>query len=714
MRQNLAVFIILLFATLAMLTVGGCSTKKAETVLLDGTWQYHLNDQHPPKDMELMAIPSQWSQQGLQHDGVIWFYRRVKFDEADAEAAGTRLLSFQGVDEKATVYWDGVKIGEHHGYFEPFSFVIEPIAGEHTLAVRVDAPKDKTKDWPLRKQYIKGIFSQQLDNNVQPDNTGGIWGQVRLQAMYAAYISQTRVQTKIIDTNTARIDVQLRLEHKQGDETTSIINYTLRDADGKIVAADTIKSDSLLPKWQIPLSKPRLWWPYELQTQKSSHLYDLEIELEGEDGSDIQHTAVGVRSVKRDADGRFIINGKPIFLRGTQYIPSQYIGSVTAEDIERDIRLMQQANINTMRLTAHIAAPWLYELANKYGMMIWQDFPLYGGYEDSASLTIAAKRQMRAMITLLDKHPAIIAWNAHAAPPWSNNSLQEKHLHAKHWNRNLDAKLKKLLRTEDDTRPSLGAIQEQQNLWQGWYNGKMSQFSTSTSLPLVMAFGAQSLPNKEMLMSLLPAKLLWPLSDIEQEKTGVKNLKAWQKIGFQAKETLQIANVDTGQNLDDFIRNSQDYQARLLQFSIENLRLQKWQPVVGIFQYMFNDPKKRIGFGIVDDLRHPKQAYASLQRAYQPLLPVLSASSHPDFLCLHVINDGKNMQVELYIKHISGDKGSYKPQQITANINANDITEVSCQIPLPDAETSMSVVIKDAAGNELSSNSYTPGTIAGK
>ncbi len=69
-----------------------------------------------------------------------WWYRL----QLDAPAGRYRLI-FHGLDTFATVYLDGVELGEHHNMFRPATFEIALTDQTHTLAVRFDPPLDRIK-----------------------------------------------------------------------------------------------------------------------------------------------------------------------------------------------------------------------------------------------------------------------------------------------------------------------------------------------------------------------------------------------------------------------------------------------------------------------------------------------------------------------------------------------------------------------------------------
>ena len=64
----------------------------------------------------------------------------------------------------------------------------------------------------------------------------------------------------------------------------------------------------------------------------------------------------------------------------------------------------------------------------------------------------------------------------------------------------------------------------------------------------------------------------------------------WSYHNFQHKETFEIAKVAKPQNLEEFITNTQNYQALVTQIAAEAYRRQMYQPVGAIFQFMFVEP----------------------------------------------------------------------------------------------------------------------------
>jgi len=157
----------------------------------------------------------------------------------------------------------------------------------------------------------------------------------------------------------------------------------------------------------IKVEKPELWWPWD---QGKPNLYQLTINVVADNQVlDTKTTTFGFRDVRYDkAKNDWHINGRRMFLRGTNYIATQWLSEMTAERFGQDIALMKAANINIVRVHAHVTSEDYYRLCDEVGLLNWQDFPLQWGYVDYDSFTQNAVRQARDMVNNLFNHPSII------------------------------------------------------------------------------------------------------------------------------------------------------------------------------------------------------------------------------------------------------------------------------------------------------------------
>ena len=109
------------------------------------------------------------------------------------------------------------------------------------------------------------------------------------------------------------------------------------------------------------------------------------------------------------------VNGERLFVMGSNQGPSRMqLGEATPAELARDVQLALDANLDLLRLHAHVSRPELYDAADDAGLLLWQDFPLQWGY--ARGVRKPAVRQARAMVDVLGHHPSIVLWCAHNEP----------------------------------------------------------------------------------------------------------------------------------------------------------------------------------------------------------------------------------------------------------------------------------------------------------
>jgi len=369
------------------------------------------------------------------------------------------------------------------------------------------------------------------------------------------------------------------------------------------------------------IGKPALWQPAD---HGFPALYDVTLTLSDAQGEmDRAVQSIGVRHITFDAlRSCWTINGHRLFLRGTNYISSSWLSTMTPAAYARDLEMMRAAHINAIRVQAHVEGQAFYNEADAKGILIWQDFPLQWGYDDSVSFAQEAARQAHAMLGILSIHPSIMAWSGQNEPPWDANWMRFKY---PDWqpeqNRLLSRKVGDAL-PEDTTRYVTAASLTAQHMWQGWYWGSVKDWMIAVQEPNITEFGAQALPDIATLEQIIRSPNRWPKTTNENDR----GWDEWEYHNFQRHETFDVVGMDRGPTLATFIEHSQLYQAHLLQIAIENLRRQRYQPVASIFQFMFVENWPSINWGVVDYLRRPKAGYDALRRAYQPILPSIAWS----------------------------------------------------------------------------------------
>ncbi|EKD46369.1 MAG: hypothetical protein ACD_68C00009G0002 [uncultured bacterium] len=671
-----------------------------KTLSLNGSWKYQAGNAgdecvstvYDDQDWPTMDIPQNWHWQRIDAERV-WFRKKFAINEQDCRNRRV-ILHFQGVDYFAEVWLNGEKLGRHEGYFQPFEFEITKQlkkVGQNTLVVKVDCPKEKGgKNWVNHKRLIKGILTNHdcrpggFTQDGQSQNSGGIWKNVYLAFERDLSIQSVHITPYLTKDQEGLLKVNLRILNRVQDSLFTKFNITV-SPNNFAGETQSFSSEKLIAsgrnRFTFPyqIKEPRIWQTWD---SGKPNLYRLEISLEhnGEQ-LDKQTIIFGFRDIKIDEQKNFILNNEKIFIRGVNYLGSCWPSETTPDRYTQDIELAKKGNCNLIRVHAHLETEEFYQLCDEAGILVWQDFPLQWGYQDDSAFIAEAQKQLKEMIALLYNHPSIILWCCHNEAPWANwwQTLVRHRIWINPWqNRELDRKLWQIARASDSTRPAIknsGSFDE--HIYLGWSYGDYHAFRQIPGFPLVSEFGAQSLPRQELLEKMFLANELDYRSEVGR--------KAWSFHNWQAKEMLQIAGVKTGKNLAEFVKNSQQYQANLLQFAIESYRRAKREGMSGCIQFMLIDSWSSISWSIIDCERVPKKGYYALQTAYQPIFPSIEYEQE-EFLSkeqfsanLWVINDTNKAysDTELEWKITKGESGEpLISGATTAPLEKNDVKSV--------------------------------------
>jgi beta-mannosidase len=636
-----------------------------QAIPLTGLWQFRDDplvkafplapnpSQVPPMGgakWRAITVPSNWYIAGHDLSGVVWY--RYRFPGHPNLRNKVAQLVFEGIDYAADVWLNGHYLGFHEGYFQPFRFDVSKhlyADRQNELLVRVNSPKEvEVLDWSLHKRLIKGVLGHHdarpggaWTAAAQAYNTGGIWAPVYLKVSDAVSIEQIKVTPHLeAGRKSATAQVALALNFSGQTAAKVALEIQLNPENFLGIRGDLQRQTVVLKPGlnrltlTVIANHPKRWETWE---QGSPNLYQLTVQArQGNRLLDQAKTTFGFRTIAFDAKEKvWKLNGRRLFIRGTNYIASQWLSEMTPDKYQADLDLMKKANINAVRVHAHVSGQAFYDLSDRAGLLVWQDFPLQWGYTEDPKFAAEAVKQAKDMVNLLYNHPSIMAWSLHNEPPWNATWMKYKYKsYRPQQNRQLDRQLYSSLGTYDPTRYVHPYSSVEEHPWWGWYSFTYQKYAEPTRESLISEFGAQALPDLRSLRRIFSEAELWPDTDAKWKK--------WEFHNFQQHETFDLAKVPMGNNPVEFVNNTQHYQAEVNQFAAEAYRRQRYQPVSAIFQFMFAECWPSINWGMVDYWRNPKLGYGALQQAYQPILPMVSNPQQEGII-------GKPMSFDLWV-----------------------------------------------------------------
>jgi beta-galactosidase/beta-glucuronidase len=374
---------------------------------------------------------------------VCWYRRRCELPPGGGPDRW--ILHFGAVDCTATVWVNGVYVGDHEGGYTPFSFDVTDAVGEGSACEIVVRAEDDPHD--LGKP--RGKQDWQLEpHSIWYPRTTGIW-----QTVWMERVPPTRIGRVAFTPNLARweIGVQVWLDGERRDGLR--LGIKLRNGE-KVLASDTYQIVCGEVHRGVALSDPGiddsrnelLWSPH------APNLMDVQLELWGERGDliDQVHSYVALRTVAVQGD-RFLLNGRPYLLRmvlDQGYWPE---GGLTAPDdraLRRDVELAREMGFNGVRKHQKIEDPRYLYWADRIGLCVWEEMP--SAYRFTAQSVERLSHQWTSVIERDYSHPCIISWvpinESWGVPNLPDNPRERHYVQA----------LYHLTRTLDPTRPVIG------------------------------------------------------------------------------------------------------------------------------------------------------------------------------------------------------------------------------------------------------------------
>lgn len=365
-----------------------------------------------------------------------WHYRKVFEVNAELFEQDAIELVMDGLDTYCTIYLNGVLIFESKNMFvgHRISCKEQLVVGNNEIRIEFHSPIVKTLP-----KYIDNGFTYPAENDKSSERlsvytrkapyhfgwdwgprfvTSGIWRDIKLVATNKARIDNVYVKQELVSEQLAKLTFQISLQHFTAFK--GLINIHCHNVGGITQQTPVnLTTDNQIVEISLKIEQPKLWWPNGLG-EAFLHQFSVEL-IDGEQCLDLQSLSLGLRTIEvinqADAHGEsfFVkVNGHPTFMKGANYIPSDsFLDQVSQEKYHQIFADAVAANMNMLRVWGGgiYENDEFYQLADKHGILIWQDFmfacSLYPGDVDFIE---NVRQEVDYNVKRLRNHACLALW----------------------------------------------------------------------------------------------------------------------------------------------------------------------------------------------------------------------------------------------------------------------------------------------------------------
>ena len=753
--------------TLSLMAIAGASAQ-SQTYVLDKGWEF---SQAGSNEWMSARVPGTVHQDLLDHGRLPdpfygmneqkvqwvekedWLYRTVFTVTADQLKSDAAWLTFEGLDTYADVYLNGSLLLKADNMFVGHKLAVKDVLreGENRLMIRFRSPVEETApqwdtdgfNYPADNDHSEkrmSVYTRKAPYSYGWDwgirlATSGIWRPVKLTFCNGAAIDDFFVRQQEVTEQVAKVDNQLEINN---------VTSTPKEAQVKVVYAYGEQADTLtrtvvlqpgknslsMPAW---IEKPHLWMPNGWG-DPALYTFTATVSVDGKEVAS-REEAIGLRSIRvvmeDDKDGKsfyFEVNGKPMFAKGSNYIPGDaLLPNMTGERYARLFEDIRAANMNMVRVWGGgiYEDDRFYEEADRNGILVWQDF-IFACTTYPHDPTFLKRVSEEAVYNMrrLRNHASLAMW-------CGNNEIYEgmrywgwKDKYSpvvwKEMTEGYDVLFRQLLPelvAANDPgrfymhgspyeanwgRPESWKIADSHN-WGTWYGQKPFE-SLDTEIPRFMSeYGFQAFPEMKTI------RMFASPEDYELE-SPVMNAHQKASIGnFLIKKTMALY-YKVPEKFEDLIYAGLILQGQGMRHGIEAHR--RHRPYcMGSLPWQLNDSWPVVSWSSIDYYGNWKAMHYQIRRAFAPVL--VDAIKEGNNLSYYIMSDrltDEELILNLELMDFNGKV--YRKQKVDGLLPANT-SKLFYQEPVEQAlagrdsaTTFMHMVVKSKKGEVLSDEIY--------
>lgn len=675
-----------------------CTTPDIQTrkIMLEDGWQFEWNSQWYEAQVP-GCIHTDLFRNGISKDPFFrnnedsvqwisersWTYRTY-FSKEEIFRYGNAELIFEGLDTHAEVYMNGLPLSHSYGshvtenMFRTWSFPLpsELLRDTNELLV-IFYPTALSEEMKARN-YPYNLPDHRAFTRKSPYQSGwdwgprlitcGIWKDAYIQVWNQLRIKDMQIYQKQLHKDYALLDIETECEISENSSVS--FDYYL---DGKLihsVAETQVSKGEYKTTQTLKIGNPDLWNPNGLG---KPNRYTITVKATTPLSSDSASHKIGLREIELvqlpDSAGKtfeFHINGNPIFMKGTNWIPAESFPSEMTEEKYRCLlQSAKEANMNMIRIWGggHYENDVFYEICDELGILVWQDFIFAGAlYPEEKhfhhTIAIEAEEQVRR----LRNHPSLALWcgnnevkNAWEDWGWKKDYSPEQQVSI---SRNLhyifDTLLANIVSRFDPGRPyhpsspSWGwghpenFTEGDSHYWGVWWGEEPFEVWEKKTGRFMSEYGFQSYPE-------LSSVRRFTLPEDRYLNSPV--MKNHQKHGRGMEIITKAMKQYYGytEDFEDFIYLSQLVQAYGIGDAMETHR-RKMPYCMGSLYWQLNDCWPVASWSSIDYYGTKKALYYRGREKFAPVIVSTFTETNGD-VSIHIISDETNaIQCSLFIE----------------------------------------------------------------
>lgn len=575
-------------------------------------------------------------------------------------------LHFEGIDTISDIYVNGKLVRSTDNMYLPYDVFTDYRMGTNEVLVHIKPVMLESRKTALSAGNMTQMFQyaalavrkaqHSFGWDIMPRIvTSGLWKEVTIREQKNPGINEVFLYAKSVDCSekTAVLQCYTNMDAEEDRIRDYSVRVTGRCGDSSFSGVCRLWHNT--QQFSILAENCKFWWP---KPYGEANLYEVKAELLCRDRIiDTCELTIGIRTVElvrsdvTDQDGNgsfhFEINGRKIFVLGTNWVPLDALHSQDTKRLPQALELLDDIGCNMVRCWGGnvYESDGFFRFCDERGILVWQDFSMACGvYPQGEEFANRLKEEAVFEIKRLRNHPSLALW---AGDNECDESITLSQYKNKRRNPNYNVLTRGVLKMavfeHDPSRdflPSSPYVSE--GYLQSGEDGKMPErhlwgprdyfkgdYYRNTFCHFASEIGYHGFPSPDSLKRFLkhPEVIFeadgYPSREYAAHAVTCDDSSEGRFDRFAARIRLAVNQVEALFNHaeaapTDLIRQSQISQAEAKKYFIEKFRIDRIRRS-GIIWWNLLDGWPQVSDAVVDYYGTKKLAYSYIRRSQNPV-----------------------------------------------------------------------------------------------